>query len=92
MKMTLTNTQGILYLAKNSEGRNRSVHLVEFATTLDPSGTHLLAMCFPHNDIEMRTLWLCKMKDTDEPQEIWLDVDFHALEECTTKVEVPDED
>jgi len=91
MKMTLTNTQGILYLAKNAEGRNRSVYLDKFRDTLDPSGTHLLGMSFPHNDTEMRTLWLCKMKETDEPQEIWLDVDFEAFEECTTGVEVPDE-
>jgi hypothetical protein len=91
MKVTLTNTYGILHLAKNATGRNRSVDLEKFTSDIDPSATHLLGASFPHNDVEMRTLWLCKMKDSDDPQEIWLDVDFEIFEECTTGIEVPNE-
>ena len=40
-----------------------------------------------HNDIEMRTQWMCKMRDTEEPTEIWLDVDCDILRECTTEIE-----
>jgi len=91
MKATVTNTHGILYLVKNSKGRNRSVYEDEFAASVDPEGTHVLAMQFPHNDVEMRTQWICKMKGTLRPAEIWLDVDFDALSLCTTDIEAPDE-
>ena len=91
MKATVTNTAGILYLVENAKGRNRSVYEDKFATSVDPDGTHVMAFSFPHNDVEMRTQWLCKMNDTEEPAEIWLDVDFDILKECTTDIEVPND-
>ena len=91
MKATVTNTAGILFLVENARGRNRSVYEDKFAEMVDPDGMHVMALSFLHNDCEMRTQWVCKMKDTDEPAEIWLDVDFEALEECTTDIEVQSE-
>jgi len=87
MKATVTNTAGILYLAKNAKGRNRSVYEDEFTQAVDPDGIHVLGFSFSHNDVEMRTQWLCKMRDTDVPAEIWLDVDFDVLRECTSDIE-----
>jgi hypothetical protein len=87
MKATVTNTHGIVHLVENAEGRNRSVHSKEFVENVDPNGLHVLAFSFPHNDVEMRTQWLCKMRESEDPVEIWLDVDFKALEECTTDIE-----
>jgi len=57
---------------------------------VDPAGTHVLGMQLPHNDIEMRTQWICKMRGTEDPTVIWLDVDFDALKECTTIIDIPD--
>lgn len=91
MKATVTNTEGILYLVKNAKGRNRSVYEDKFFEAVDFAATHVMGMSFPHNDVEMRTQWFCKMKNSDEPQEIWLDVDFDVLRECTTFIEVPDD-
>lgn len=91
MKITATDTTGLLYLVYNAKGRNRSVYEDKFVTAVDPDGTHLLAFSFPHSDVEMRTQWLCKMKDSDFPQEIWLDVDFSALQKCTTTLEAINE-
>ena len=90
MKATVTNTAGILFLVENSKGRNRSVYEDKFIQSIDPNGTHVMGLSFPHNDVEMRTQWLCKMNESNEPVEIWLDVDFDALETCTTDIEVPD--
>tara|TARA_R110002074_G_scaffold330141_1_gene500676 strand:+ start:56 stop:337 length:282 start_codon:yes stop_codon:yes gene_type:complete len=90
MKATVTNTPGILFLVKNAKGRNRSVFEEKFSAKVDPDGTHVMGLSFLHNDIEMRTQWLCKMKGEKEPEEIWLDVDFDALKECTTDIEAPD--
>ena len=87
MKATVTNTAGILFLAENAKGRNRSVYEDKFTQNIDPKGMHVLGLRLPHNDVEMRTLWLCKMKNTDVPVEIWLDVDFDALNACTTDIE-----
>ena len=92
MRAIVTNSAGLLYLAENARGRNRSVHEDRLAQGIDPDGTHVLVMQFPHNDVEMRTQWVCKMKGTLRPAEIWLDVDFDALEECTTEIEGVDDD
>jgi hypothetical protein len=91
VKATVTNTPGILYLVDNAKGRNRSVYENKFIQEVDPNGTHVMGLSFPHNDVEVRTQWMCKMKDSDEPVEIWLDVDFDALKECTTDIEVANE-
>ena len=90
MTFTITNTAGIVYLAENAKGRNRCVDNDEFAKGVDPDGLHVMVMSFPHNDVEMRTQWLCKMRDIAEPIDIWLDVDFEALNECTTEIEGPE--
>ena len=87
MKATVTNTAGILYLVENAKGRNRSVYEEKFAQHVDPEGTHIMGFSMLHNDIEMRTQWMCKMRDTEEPTEIWLDVDCDILRECTTEIE-----
>jgi hypothetical protein len=92
MKATVSNTHGILHLILNAVGRNRSVYEESFSQSVDPTGTHIMGMQFPHNDVEMRTQWFCKMKNTDIPAEIWLDVDFTALEKATSEIELFDED
>ena len=91
MKITITNTAGILYLVENAKGKNRSVYEEKFEASVDQDGTHVMGLSFLHNDIEMRTQWLCKMNESDTPEEIWLDVDIDKLRECTTEIEVPNE-
>jgi len=91
MKATVTNTQGIMHLALNASGRNRCVYEDRFVQAVDPIGTHVLGIQIPHNDVEMRTQWFCKMKGSDVPAEIWLDVDFNALSKVKVEIEVDDE-
>jgi len=92
VKVTMTNTPGIMFLAKNAAGRNRCIDEDEFVKAVDSGGKHILVQSFPHNDVELRTHWLCKMRETDQPEAIWLDVDFDAFKMCTTVLEVPDEE
>ena len=82
MKGTIitTDSTGIVALAYNATGRNRSVYEEKFAKGVDPEGTHICATYFPHNGVEMRTQWLCKMRGTMEPAAVWLDVDFEAFD------------
>ena len=89
MTFTITNSAGIVYLAENAKGRNRSIDNEVFAESVDPEGLHVMVMSFPHNDVEMRTQWLCKMRDLKDPIDVWLDVDLDALNECTTEIEGP---
>ena len=91
MKATVTNTQGIMHLVLNASGRNRCVYEDRFVQAVDPDGSHVLGFQFPHNDVEMRTQWFCKMVGSDEPSEIWLDVDFDVLNKVKVEIEVPDE-
>jgi len=79
----ITNTKGMKKLVDNAKGRNRSVYEDRFKKALDPKGTHTLVMEMVHNDVEVRTMWYCKMKEDKEPIEIWLDVDFDVLNEVT---------
>lgn len=91
MKATVTNTEGIMNLVMNASGRNRSVYEDKFMTAVDPDGVHVLGLQFPHNDVEMRTQWMCKMRDIEDPVSIWLDVDFDALKKASQEVEVSDD-
>lgn len=91
MKATVTDTAGIMSLVMNASGRNRSVYEDEFVADVDPKGVHVLGFQFPHNDVEMRTQWMCKMRDIEDPVSIWLDVDFDALKKVSQEVEVSDD-
>ena len=91
MKATVTNTAGIFALVQNASGRNRSVYEDKFMQAVDPQGTHVLGFQLPHNDVEMRTQWMCKMRGVEEPVSIWLDVDFDVLNRVSQDLEVPDE-
>ena len=88
MQATVTNTTGLMHLVLNASGRNRCVYEDRFAQAVDPAGTHVLGIQLPHNDVEMRTQWFCKMAGSDDPAEIWLDVDFDALDSVGFEVEV----
>ena len=85
---TVTNTPGIMRLVQNASGRNRSIYEDRFVRAVDPAGIHVLGLQFPHNDIEMRTQWFCKMKGSDTPAEIWLDVDFNVLDDIRVEAKV----
>jgi hypothetical protein len=87
---TIATSTGMGLLVANASGRNRSVHEVKFLEELDPGGIHVLCLNFPHNGVEMRTQWACKMKDTNEPTFIWLDVDFKAMREYTNEMILKD--
>ena len=87
MERTVTNTPGILFLAKNARGRNRSIDEKRFSRSVDPDGVHVLAYSMIHNDKEMRTLWYCKLRHDETPASVWLDVDFDALKTACVKVE-----
>tara|TARA_R110001583_G_scaffold12612_7_gene55847 strand:- start:16176 stop:16457 length:282 start_codon:yes stop_codon:yes gene_type:complete len=91
MKITVTNTPGIMHLVSNASGRGRCVHEDQFSQTVDPDGTHVMGFSMIHNEVEMRTQWICKMRDTEVPSEIWLDVDFEAFKVATTDIEVENE-
>ena len=92
MKAIVTDTSGIMLLALNASGRNRSVYEDKFMAAVDPQGLHVLSLQIPHNDVEMRTQWMCKMRDIEDPISIWLDVDFDALGKVSQEIEVSNED
>ena len=87
MKATVTNTEGIMNLVMNASGRNRSVYEEQFKAAVDPKGVHVLGFQFPHNDVEMRTQWMCKMRGTEDPVSIWLDVDYDILRKVSQEVD-----
>ena len=91
MKMTVTDTAGMMSLVSNASGRNRSVYEDKLESTIDPEGIHILSFQFLHNDVEMRTRWMVKVKDTMDPARIWLDVDLEILDKHTWNVDYPED-
>lgn len=79
VKVGSVSTDGFLALSKNAEGRNRSVYIDRVSDSIDPDGQHILVMSLVHNDVEMRTLWFVKIKNSLQPEQIWLDVDFDTF-------------
>lgn len=91
--VTITSTRGIMHLAENSRGREKSVEERLLSDAIDPNGRHLLytSQNLP-NDI-IRTQWFVKLKDDDQPVEIWMDIDSNKILEVGTAIEldVPEE-
>ena len=85
--MIVTDTAGLLTMASDANGRNRSVHEDLLAKHIDWEGTHVMTFQFPHNDVEWRTHWLVKLEGSLEPASIWLDVSFEAFNTCTWKLD-----
>jgi len=74
--MQATNTVGLITLAENANGRNRSVDLNKLTPLLDPEGLHLCTFTMILNHGLIRTKWLTKLINTMVPTEMWLDVDM----------------
>ena len=89
---TYVTTEGLMKLCENSQGRNRSIHMKHLRLSVDPFGKHVLFFSMTHNDVELRTAWMVKVKGNDVPVKIWLDVDFDVFEEHTIMAIVKEED
>ena len=74
-----TGTRGLMRLADDSQGRNRSVDTEKLKTRIDPEGVHIVAFHMIHNDCEYRTLWMVKMKDSMDPANVWIDSSFDVF-------------
>lgn len=55
---------------------------------VDPTGIHLVIFSMVHNDKEIRTQLMLKMKGSDEPRRGWLDMSFERFRDLP-EVEVP---
>lgn len=76
---TVADTKGLSELILDSQGRNRSAPL-DFIDELDPDGMHVVSFTFVHNDVELRSLWLTKVTDNNEPVMVYLDNSFEAFQ------------
>lgn len=87
-----TTTPNLLRIieAGRLEGFNRTIP-EGFEAQLDPEGKHLESFAMPHEHkrgkqvpLHMRVMMLAKVRDTDDPKEIILDMtsdDYHSFEE-----------
>lgn len=77
-----TDTAGFLAMCRDAERHdsNRQVETENLSYEIDPKGIHVLVFKMMHNSSEWRTNWLVKLKDTMEPQMLWLDVSFGCFE------------
>ena len=74
-----TDTPGLLDLAKDALGRNRSVEINTLAKAVDPDGFHVLLSSMVHNDQELRTFWAVKLLGQKNAATFELDVSFEAF-------------
>lgn len=75
---TALNTKGLAMLAGLAHMRRKNRYPSdELIEQLDPNGVHLLVFAMMHNDVEMRTGWYVKVKDSDDPVgPVMLDMEF----------------
>ena len=80
-KAEYITSPAFIMLCKNAEDNNfnRQCETPLIEANIDPEGLHVLGLSCIHNDDHMRTQWLVKMKDEDEPVTLYLDVTFEAL-------------
>jgi hypothetical protein len=88
-KIKVADTKGFLFLAREADrtDRNRRVNVERLEKVLDHGGVHVVGWTMIHNDVEMRTQWLLKVKDSDTPLKVFLDMsfeDYNALAEVET--------
>lgn len=81
-KYKVAGTDKFIALATHAmmTDRNRQVDIPELCKVIDPEGIHLCTLTMLHNDVEWRTRWYIKVKDSMEPLEVWLDVSFTDYE------------
>lgn len=91
--VVLTSTKGIMHLVENAEGREKSVDRSLLKEAIDPEGPHMLYASEELSQNKLRTQWYVKIKDSDAPEPIWLDIDTPKLSEVgtTVQVDVPDD-
>lgn len=91
--VVLTSTKGIMYLVENAKGREKSVDEKLLKEAIDAEGPHMLYASEDLSQNQLRTQWYVKLKDSDIPSPIWLDIDVPKLSEVgtTVRVDVPDE-
>ena len=70
---------------------NRQGNVARLEDNLDPEGTHVCAMAFPHTEygkdrLDMRAKWLCKVKGTMKPHTLWLDVPIEEYKNLTSTI------
>lgn len=93
MKTQVADTATFLHLARNAKkhGFNRQIDVKRIEQAIDPEGIHVVALSLLHNDNEIRTQWMVKLKngtpgasviDGLSYADLFLDVafeDFNAL-------------
>jgi hypothetical protein len=67
----------------NKEQRNR-ILADELIAKLDPFGWHVSSFWFLHNTFEIRCNLLVKVIDSDNPVEVWLDMNHKEFESAKT--------
>ena len=92
--VVLTTTKGIMHLVEHAKGREKSVDKALLSEAIDSEGPHMLYYSENLPGEQIRTQWFVKLKDSDEPSPIWLDIDTRKIAEVgtTVRVDVPDEE
>jgi hypothetical protein len=77
------STNGLKRMAEDSQGRNKAVHTENLFGRIDPEGVHVVAFNMIHNDVEYRTLWMVKLKDSMDPANVWIDCGLSVFDKNT---------
>lgn len=83
-EVLITDTDGLAAMVINLTDAQRA----EFIGGLDPNGYHVVTFHMIHNDgPELRTRWLVKMKDSNEPRGLVLDCDADQFMAHTVRLQ-----
>jgi hypothetical protein len=90
----ITDTPGLIALMDDADAHERNRRVTDEARAmLDPDGTHICSFEMIHEHIagepapaHLRTRWLTKVTDSDQPVEMWLDVGFDVCDQHTRRL------
>ena len=84
--VVVTDTLGMRKLINDARHRNRGP-VAGIADRLDPNGTHICGLRFPHNDAgEWRSQWFVKETGSEKPCVFFMDNDGELFDRFTRRV------
>lgn len=88
MKHRIASTTQLRSLAQAAEDMDLNQYPSErLWQDIDPEGVHVLSGLLPHSD-HYRSMWLVKLRDTDEPARVLVDTTHELLQTLTGETSV----
>ena len=88
IKVIITSARGIIHLANQSRGQQKTADPSILKEVLHPEGRNLLYYVEDVTSDIIRTQWFVQLKESDNPEPLWLDVKKSEIDVVGTLIEL----